>query len=649
MVHFKHTLKGGRVVYRCFCGQEATCSEEEWEAGIRSCKCAGKEREFPTFNLMGKRFGQLTVFSWVGQTEGNVNQWRCRCKCGERITLDTMQLVNGEVKDCGCVARRVVAAKKAMAVAARERRNAKAAQRAELAAKKAAKEARNAAAKAAIQQAKDEAERLRQAEIERLRSYADEQTRALRAELAAQEAKKARQQAVATKIKRIFKLTATAHTRPRETRADSYPRAAAVALTVGQQAVTYVCYCGQQVECSREAWDAGITTCECRPPQSVPLPYYDLRGETIGDLTLQRWMFADTGPRNRLSHHYQAICRCGNIEEVTSVSFTREGHRMCNKCYSRRYYAAKVDPETFPMPAPAALDLSGKRMGKLTVVGTVTNKGHTLWQVSCDCGYQGTAATSDLLTGRARSCTACEEEAVVLSAVQGAGTEASAQLETLKVLGQLQRPHAKLLKLGQHRVAYKCFCGKRANCSREEWEHGIHACSCDKFTDRFPLLDLHGLQVGNLIVRGWAGLTPPPKTRQQSWECKCACGNLVNVLETDLLTRQKTSCGCLPAPGPLLAPVKPDEAARPRRGRPPRTIRPDLVGQTFGELTALGHSPSGQDKIQCRCSCGSYVEVSDAALRGGKLTSCGCKPSGVVRRGRQPIVLRIDAPAPAGA
>lgn len=683
MVHFKRALKGGRVVYRCFCGQEATCTESAWEAGIRSCKCAGTEIEFPTFNLMGKRFGLLLVFSWQGQTSGNVNLWRCRCKCGERTTFNTMELVNGEVKDCGCVARRAATARQIKAAAAREKRTATAALRAEMAAKKAAKNAKNAAARAAVEKAKAEADRLRQAEIERLRSYADEQARAREAEIAAREAARlaeqqraeqldARQRDEAAKILRIFKLTATAHTRPRASHgADSFPRAGVVALAMGEHDVTYRCYCGQQTVCSRQAWDAGVTTCACRrrlftyvrgqrlatqrllswtrqswatgiaafisPPQPVQLPYYDLRGETIGDLTLQRWTHAEPASRGRLNHHYEAICSCGNTAEVTSIAFTREGHRMCGKCYYRRYYAAKVDPLQFPMPAPAALDLSGKRLGKLTIVGPVTEKGHTLWQVGCECGHQGTAATADLLTGRVRSCGVCEEEQAAQQAVD------PRERDTQEVLARLQRPHAKLVKLGPRKVAYKCFCGERASCSREEWEHGIHACTCDKFTDRYPLLDLHGLQVGKLIVRNWAGLTNPPKARQQQWECKCGCGNLVTVLETELLKRQRTSCGCLPAPDTQ------NQAPRRRRGRPPRSSQPELVGQVFGALTALGRSSSGRGKVQCRCSCGSYVEVSDTALRGGKVTSCGCQPAPAATPGRHPVVVRIAPPEAANA
>lgn len=54
----------------------------------------------------------------------------------------------------------------------------------------------------------------------------------------------------------------------------------------------------------------------------------------------------------------------------------------------------------------------------------------------------------------------------------------------------------------------------------------------------------------------------------------------------------------------------------------------DLTGQTFGELTVIGRDydqPIGRRYWICRCSCGNYRSVSTSDLRGGDVTSCGCK------------------------
>lgn len=54
-------------------------------------------------NLIGKRFGKLTV---VGKEKETVNRycvWHCRCDCGNEVNVNTKQLQRGTVSNCGCV------------------------------------------------------------------------------------------------------------------------------------------------------------------------------------------------------------------------------------------------------------------------------------------------------------------------------------------------------------------------------------------------------------------------------------------------------------------------------------------------------------------------------------------------------------------
>lgn len=55
-------------------------------------------------NLVGKRFGRLTVVSWSGRDRGN-NAWNCVCDCGNHIIARSSPLGAGGVKSCGCLAR----------------------------------------------------------------------------------------------------------------------------------------------------------------------------------------------------------------------------------------------------------------------------------------------------------------------------------------------------------------------------------------------------------------------------------------------------------------------------------------------------------------------------------------------------------------
>ncbi len=59
----------------------------------------------PRFDLTGKRFARLTAVKPV-QLEKNgksVMAWQCRCDCGNKVTVVTVRLRNGDVKSCGCL------------------------------------------------------------------------------------------------------------------------------------------------------------------------------------------------------------------------------------------------------------------------------------------------------------------------------------------------------------------------------------------------------------------------------------------------------------------------------------------------------------------------------------------------------------------
>ncbi len=54
-------------------------------------------------DLVGCRFGRLTVLEKTDQREKHYVLWRCRCDCGREILVDTKRLKRGTVRDCGCV------------------------------------------------------------------------------------------------------------------------------------------------------------------------------------------------------------------------------------------------------------------------------------------------------------------------------------------------------------------------------------------------------------------------------------------------------------------------------------------------------------------------------------------------------------------
>lgn len=62
-----------------------------------------------TKNLIGKRFGRLSVVSFDKYDAGNNKRgfkrarWTCLCECGRVVSVYTSSLASGKTKSCGCL------------------------------------------------------------------------------------------------------------------------------------------------------------------------------------------------------------------------------------------------------------------------------------------------------------------------------------------------------------------------------------------------------------------------------------------------------------------------------------------------------------------------------------------------------------------
>ena len=54
-------------------------------------------------NMVGQRFGRLTVIRQEGFTNGRVAKWLCLCDCGKERIIDGSSLRRGYSKSCGCL------------------------------------------------------------------------------------------------------------------------------------------------------------------------------------------------------------------------------------------------------------------------------------------------------------------------------------------------------------------------------------------------------------------------------------------------------------------------------------------------------------------------------------------------------------------
>ena len=62
-------------------------------------------------DLIGRRFGRLTVTAEAEKGKDRKRRWLCSCDCGGKTTTDTHKLTSGSTKSCGCLTREAARAR----------------------------------------------------------------------------------------------------------------------------------------------------------------------------------------------------------------------------------------------------------------------------------------------------------------------------------------------------------------------------------------------------------------------------------------------------------------------------------------------------------------------------------------------------------
>ena len=86
---------------RCDCGRELYVITSDLLRGIKSCGCSHFSDKYAPIDLTGKRFGHLTVISRHESSRNNT-KWLCHCDCGNDVYIYTNALIHGKRKSCGC-------------------------------------------------------------------------------------------------------------------------------------------------------------------------------------------------------------------------------------------------------------------------------------------------------------------------------------------------------------------------------------------------------------------------------------------------------------------------------------------------------------------------------------------------------------------
>lgn len=103
----EHKPKGhSKWLCKCDCGNYKVVDGVHLKSHkIQSCRCLQKEIASlkSTKNLIGQKFGRLTVIERNGSNKRNQANWLCLCDCGKKITVLGARLRNGTTKSCGCL------------------------------------------------------------------------------------------------------------------------------------------------------------------------------------------------------------------------------------------------------------------------------------------------------------------------------------------------------------------------------------------------------------------------------------------------------------------------------------------------------------------------------------------------------------------
>ena len=94
--------KNGMVLWECECdcGKITNTTSDSLRGGkTRSCGCARG-----SLDLIGERFGRLTVLNKTNERYFGGVVWKCQCDCGKYTNTSSNHLMVGHVKSCGCLA-----------------------------------------------------------------------------------------------------------------------------------------------------------------------------------------------------------------------------------------------------------------------------------------------------------------------------------------------------------------------------------------------------------------------------------------------------------------------------------------------------------------------------------------------------------------
>ena len=107
VIEFTQRNESGKLMYKCkcSCGNEIEVIGQNLKNGnTKSCGCYRKQANSSrlTKDEVGKVYGYLSVLEYDFNRD-NEAWWKCRCECGNIISVRGADLRSGNTKSCGCV------------------------------------------------------------------------------------------------------------------------------------------------------------------------------------------------------------------------------------------------------------------------------------------------------------------------------------------------------------------------------------------------------------------------------------------------------------------------------------------------------------------------------------------------------------------
>lgn len=96
-----------KFLCRCDCGNEKIILGDSLSSGkTKSCGCLKHQTSYRFENLIGQKFGYLTVLERAENGKNGQTRYKCVCDCGKECTVLATSLKQGVTKSCGCFRRK---------------------------------------------------------------------------------------------------------------------------------------------------------------------------------------------------------------------------------------------------------------------------------------------------------------------------------------------------------------------------------------------------------------------------------------------------------------------------------------------------------------------------------------------------------------